>query len=153
MILYVSVGKRDVSLCSTLRWVRLHPAQDHSAALFKHQNTPGVLMLLQSRNCWAQTSSPQACSPTDGLVLPLQNSSSSALSCCFLRCQKCRPCHWTEQKTKMAEPGWRQELSVEGEHFSSWTLKHHASHSTAVPAEAANKTFFWEWRWLTPRQM
>lgn len=27
-------------------------------------------MLLQSRNCWAQTSSPQACSPTDGLVLP-----------------------------------------------------------------------------------
>lgn len=50
-------------------------------------------MLPQSRNCWAQTSSPQACSPTDGLALPLQNSSSSALSYHSLSCWKCHPPH------------------------------------------------------------
>lgn len=52
-----------------------------------------LLMLPQSSNCWAQTSSPQACSPTDGLVLALQNSSSSALCCHSLSCRKCRPPH------------------------------------------------------------
>lgn len=75
------VWVKDV--CSTLKWPRVDPAQDHTVALFKHRNTPGVLMQLQSRNCWAQTSSAQACSLTDGLVLPLQNSSSSAPSLLF----------------------------------------------------------------------
>lgn len=105
------VWAKEVFQC-VVPWGRtVDPAQDQTEALFKHPNTPGALKLLQSS---AQTSSPQACSPTDGLVLPLL--SSSALSCCFLSCQKCCPRHWKEQETGAAEPGCRQELSVGAEH-------------------------------------